>query len=166
MGCPRRTLWTVLHTPVCSYPIDAFHLSFNFLCLVLLYCIYLSEYTVCWLWDGGGGAGVAEVNQREGRGAVVYIVHKAGLKIPTWLTVSPVYKLYNIKHQKIQHLGLGVFIVISSMYYPEWHVVIQSSAFRQRWAKWWLTTFYLYLYFPHDISTTSLTFKQRVGSWG
>ena len=29
-------LWTVLRTPVCSYPIDVFHLSFNFLCLVLL----------------------------------------------------------------------------------------------------------------------------------
>jgi hypothetical protein len=34
MGYPGRTPWTVLRTPVCSYPIDVFHLSFNFLCLV------------------------------------------------------------------------------------------------------------------------------------
>jgi hypothetical protein len=41
MGCLRRTPWTELRTPVCSYPIDVFHLSFNFLCLLLLYSIYL-----------------------------------------------------------------------------------------------------------------------------
>jgi hypothetical protein len=29
-------LWTVLRTPVCSYPIDVFHLCFNFLCLLVL----------------------------------------------------------------------------------------------------------------------------------
>jgi hypothetical protein len=40
-----------------------------------------------YLFKGGGG-----VNQREKvRGA---IVHKAESKITTWLTVSPVYKLY------------------------------------------------------------------------
>jgi hypothetical protein len=36
---------------------------------------------------GGGGSGTRE----KVRGATV---HKAGSKIPTWLTVSPVYKLY------------------------------------------------------------------------
>ncbi len=41
MGCLRRTPWTELRTPVCSYPIDVFHLSFNFLCVLLLYSIYL-----------------------------------------------------------------------------------------------------------------------------
>jgi hypothetical protein len=35
-------LWTVLRTTVCSYPIDVFQLSFNFLCLLLLYSIYLN----------------------------------------------------------------------------------------------------------------------------
>ncbi len=46
----------------------------------------ISVYTVRLLWEGGrGGRG-----QREGRGATI---HKRG-RIPTWLTVSPVYKLY------------------------------------------------------------------------
>jgi hypothetical protein len=31
----------MLRTPVCSYPIIVTHLSFNFLCLLLLYNIYL-----------------------------------------------------------------------------------------------------------------------------
>jgi hypothetical protein len=31
-----------LRTPVCSYPIIVTHLSFNFLCLLLLYSIYLN----------------------------------------------------------------------------------------------------------------------------
>ena len=38
-------LWTVLRTTVCSYPIDVFQLSFNFLCLLLLYSIYLNGLT-------------------------------------------------------------------------------------------------------------------------
>ncbi len=45
----------------------------------------LSVYNVLWLWKGGGGRWTRE----KFRGA---IVHKAGSKIPTWLTVSPVYK--------------------------------------------------------------------------
>ncbi len=40
--CLRRKPWTELRTPVSSYPIDVFHLSFNFLCLVLFQCIYLN----------------------------------------------------------------------------------------------------------------------------
>jgi hypothetical protein len=32
-----------LRTPVCSYPIIVTHLSFNFLCLLLLYSIYLND---------------------------------------------------------------------------------------------------------------------------
>ncbi len=32
----------MLSTPVCSYPIIVTHLSFNFLCLLLLYSIYLN----------------------------------------------------------------------------------------------------------------------------
>jgi hypothetical protein len=36
--------WTKLHTPVCSYPIDVFQLNFNFLCLLVLYSIYLNAY--------------------------------------------------------------------------------------------------------------------------
>ncbi len=32
----------MLRTTVCSYPIDVFQLSFNFLCLLLLYSIYLN----------------------------------------------------------------------------------------------------------------------------
>ncbi len=40
--CPRRTPWMMLPTPVCSYPIIVSHLSFNFLCLLLLYSIYLN----------------------------------------------------------------------------------------------------------------------------
>ncbi len=32
----------MLRTPVCSYPIIVSHLSFNFLCLMLLYSIYLN----------------------------------------------------------------------------------------------------------------------------
>jgi hypothetical protein len=31
-----------LRTPVCSYPIIVTHLSFNFLCLLVLYSIYLN----------------------------------------------------------------------------------------------------------------------------
>jgi len=45
MGCPRRRPWTKLRTPVCSYPIIVTHLSFNFLCLLLLYSIYLNDPT-------------------------------------------------------------------------------------------------------------------------
>jgi hypothetical protein len=37
----KRTPWTMLRTCMLSYPIDVFHLSFNFLCLMLLSCIYL-----------------------------------------------------------------------------------------------------------------------------
>jgi len=40
--CPRRTPWMMLRTPVCSYPIIVTHLSFNFLCLLLLYSICLN----------------------------------------------------------------------------------------------------------------------------
>jgi hypothetical protein len=36
----------MLRTPVCSYPIIVTHLSFNFLCLVLLYSIYLNAMHV------------------------------------------------------------------------------------------------------------------------
>jgi hypothetical protein len=36
----------MLRTPVCSYPIIVTHLSFNFLCLLLLYSIYLNGWTV------------------------------------------------------------------------------------------------------------------------
>jgi hypothetical protein len=32
----------MLRTPVCSYPIIVTHLSLNFLCLLLLYSIYLN----------------------------------------------------------------------------------------------------------------------------
>jgi hypothetical protein len=32
----------MLRTPVCVYPIIVTHLSFNFLCLLLLYSIYLN----------------------------------------------------------------------------------------------------------------------------
>jgi hypothetical protein len=38
---PQRRPWTKLRTPVCLYPIIVSHLSFNFLCLLLLYSIYL-----------------------------------------------------------------------------------------------------------------------------
>jgi hypothetical protein len=34
-----------LRSPVCSYPIDVFQLSFNFLCLLLLYSIYLNGFS-------------------------------------------------------------------------------------------------------------------------
>jgi hypothetical protein len=34
----------MLRTPVCSYPIIVSHLSFNFLCLLLLYSIYLNVW--------------------------------------------------------------------------------------------------------------------------
>jgi hypothetical protein len=34
----------MLRTPVCSYPIIVSHLSFNFLCPLLLYSIYLNGY--------------------------------------------------------------------------------------------------------------------------
>jgi hypothetical protein len=44
MGCPRRRPWTELRTPVCSYPIIVTHLSFNFLCLLLLYSNYLNGF--------------------------------------------------------------------------------------------------------------------------
>ncbi len=37
----------MLRTPVCSYPIIATHLSFNFLCLLLLYSIYLNGSHSC-----------------------------------------------------------------------------------------------------------------------
>ncbi len=46
MGCLGRTPWTELRTPVCSYPIDVFHLSFNFLCLLFLYSIYLCGWAL------------------------------------------------------------------------------------------------------------------------
>ncbi len=64
MGCPRRTPWTMLHTPVFSYSIVVSHLRFNFLCLVLPKCIYLSGppslsiltlVLVPMLQRGGGG---------------------------------------------------------------------------------------------------------------
>jgi hypothetical protein len=34
----------MLRTPVCSYPIIVTHLSFKFLCLLLLYSIYLNVH--------------------------------------------------------------------------------------------------------------------------
>ncbi len=45
--CPRRTPWMMLRMPVCSYPIIVTHLSFNFLCLLLLYSIYLNGLYIC-----------------------------------------------------------------------------------------------------------------------
>jgi hypothetical protein len=36
----------MLRTPVCSYPIIVSHLSFNVLCLLILYSIYLSGYAL------------------------------------------------------------------------------------------------------------------------
>jgi hypothetical protein len=36
----------MLRTPVCSYPIIVTHLSFNFLCLLLLYSIYLNAQDI------------------------------------------------------------------------------------------------------------------------
>ncbi len=39
----------------------------------------------------GKGGGGAELTREKVRGE---IVHKVGSKIPTWLTESPVYKLY------------------------------------------------------------------------
>jgi hypothetical protein len=44
-----------LRTPVCSYPIIVTHLSFNFLCLLLLYSIYLN----------GQGFSYERVQERE-----------------------------------------------------------------------------------------------------
>ncbi len=44
--CPRRTPWMMLRTLVCSYPIIVSHLSFNFLCLLLLCSTYLSQWLV------------------------------------------------------------------------------------------------------------------------
>ncbi len=52
----------MLRTHVCSYPIIVSHLSFNFLCLLLLYSIYLNGLHILNIgkgWEGGGG-------QREG----------------------------------------------------------------------------------------------------
>ncbi len=39
----------MLRTPVCSYPIIVTHLSFNFLCLLLLYSIYLNGYDLIFI---------------------------------------------------------------------------------------------------------------------
>jgi hypothetical protein len=41
----------MLCTPICSYPIIVTHLSFNFLCLLLLYSIYLNGLHI--YTDGG-----------------------------------------------------------------------------------------------------------------
>ncbi len=51
----------MLRTPVCSYPIIVTHLSFNFLCLLLLYSIYLNGYTAlhCLPQVARAGRGVA-----------------------------------------------------------------------------------------------------------
>ncbi len=53
--CPRRTPWMMLRTPVCSYPIIVTHLGFNFLCLLLVYSIYLNGSNECghpcWGWN-------------------------------------------------------------------------------------------------------------------
>ncbi len=52
-------------------------------------CVYTVRYTYSHRERGEGGR---ELVQREGyRGETV---HKAGSKIPTWLTLSPVYKLW------------------------------------------------------------------------
>ncbi len=53
---PRRKPWLMLRTPVCSYPIIVTHLSFNFLCLLLLYSIYLKGRSECILrWSSCRG---------------------------------------------------------------------------------------------------------------
>jgi hypothetical protein len=39
---PQKDTLDDVCTPVCSYPIIVSHLSFNFLCLLLLYSIYLN----------------------------------------------------------------------------------------------------------------------------
>ncbi len=72
------------------------------------YCLYL-----LWCWEGRrGGAGKV-------RGT---IVHKARSKIPTWLTVSQVYKL----HKPIKMIfRFGVLIVNKSME----HAKIRSQPF-------------------------------------
>ncbi len=66
------------------------------------------------LWRGGG---VGEVREKvEGQHFT------RGYKIPTWLTVSPVY-INSIKHQWRRHFSFWVFIFTSSMFYPliAWH---------------------------------------------
>ncbi len=60
-------------------------------------CRYILYFFV---GKGGGGAG------EKRRGA---IAHKTGSKIPTWLTVSPVYKLYKTPVNTTN--SFGVFIV-------------------------------------------------------
>jgi hypothetical protein len=57
------------------------------------------------LFEGGGGGGGGEEPERRLEGA---IVHKAGSKIPTCLTVSPVYNLQSLVKATF---SFGVFIV-------------------------------------------------------
>jgi hypothetical protein len=66
---PRMPPWTAsVHFPD-SYPIDIFHLSFNFLCLLLSQCPPPHKsHTVCKyiLYIGKGGRGEGGGGQREG----------------------------------------------------------------------------------------------------
>jgi hypothetical protein len=64
--------------PMTPYPPSPLH-------TVYVYTVYL--YPQGW---GMGGGGV-ELTREKVRGETV---HKVGSKIPTWLTVSPVYKLW------------------------------------------------------------------------
>jgi hypothetical protein len=61
------------------------------ICLIPLPLPLRTEYgTNMYLFAQGRGRGGGEFNQKF-RGATV---QKAGLKIPSWLDVSPVYKLW------------------------------------------------------------------------
>jgi hypothetical protein len=58
----------MLRTPVCSYPIIVTHLSFNFLCLMLLYSIHLNGFPPATKAGGThspGGEGDGGVNILE-----------------------------------------------------------------------------------------------------
>jgi hypothetical protein len=76
----------MLSTPVCSYPIIVTHLSFNSLCLLLLYSIYLNGIS-CTL-TLGSGEGEGEVNQREG---------ERGNSSQSWAENTNMTDLYTVK---------------------------------------------------------------------
>jgi hypothetical protein len=118
----------MLRTPVCSYPIIVTHLSFNFLCLLVLYSIYLNGIYSKFSLGTGEVREKVEGQQFTSTTSIVpspmgaTTVHKLGRNT----NYEYIQSIKSVNHnaaksvnwsilKKSQHIGFG--IVHSSMLY-------------------------------------------------